>query len=243
MSEAIATAQSVTGGQAAPSGPRGGVRRLTTAAAIHAELREGIVSMRLLPGAALQEKRLTQHFAVSRTPLREALIRLAEEGLVDIFPQSGTFVSRIPVAAIPEAVVIRQALEDTTIARAAAGAGPAELARLDAILSWQRHLAEAGDQRAFHEADESFHETIAAIAGYPGIWRLLTQVKTQIDRARRLTLPVPGRMAHVVGDHAVIRDAIAAHDVEAARAAMRHHLSAVIPDVETLRLQHPDYFA
>ena len=68
------------------------------------------------------------------------------------------------------------------------------------------------------------------------------QVKLQMDRARRLTLPVPGRMDHVIGEHIVIRDAIAHHDIDAARAAMKLHLSAMIPDVETLHVQYPGYF-
>nr|AAC02675.1 transcriptional regulator [Sinorhizobium fredii] len=72
---------------------------------------------------------------------------------------------------------------------------------------------------------------------------LVKTVKLQIDRARRLTLPVPGRMATVTEEHAAIRDAIAAHDKDCASAAMMLHLGAVIPDVEALRQHHPDYFA
>src|SRR5262245_33342750 len=103
--------------------------RVTAASAIYRTLHDAIVAMELVPGTSLQEKALTLRFGVSRTPVREALIRLAEDGLVDIFPQSGTFVSRVPVGAIPEAVVIRQALEDVTVTRAASSATPADIAR------------------------------------------------------------------------------------------------------------------
>jgi DNA-binding GntR family transcriptional regulator len=193
------------------------------------------------PGMPLQEKRIAEDFGVSRTPVREALLRLSEGGLVDIYPQSGTVVSRVPVSAIPEAVVVRKALEGTTVERAEI-ASASDLARLDAIITRQRALAILGDTSGFHEEDEAFHEAIAQIAGYPGIWAILKSVKVQIDRARRLTLPVLGRMENVVREHAVIRDAIAAHDVQAARDAMTHHLSAVIPDVAELRTRYPDYF-
>jgi DNA-binding GntR family transcriptional regulator len=216
--------------------------RVTSASAIFEAMREAIVSLDLPPGAPLIEKALTLRFGVSRTPLREALIRLAEIGLVDVFPQSGTFVSRVPVAAIPEALAIRQALEGATIERAAAIARPADIARLDDILARQRFFAGRRDMQAFHEADEAFHEAIAVIAGYPGAWRLLKQVKVQIDRARRLTLPAAGRMHKVVGEHVPIRDAIARRDAAAARAAMHEHLNAVIPDVERLRRQNPTFF-
>lgn len=232
----------VARGKAAQSGLRPSMRRVTTATAIYDDLREAIVSMRLVPGTPLQEKALTQRFGVSKTPMREALIRLAEDGLVDIFPQSGTFVSHVPVASIPEAVVIRQSLEDTAVKRFAEVANAADIARIDAILAQQRMLADLGDTSAFHEADEAFHDAIALIAGYPNIPRLLRQVKVQIDRARRLTLPVAGRMHQVIGEHELLRDAVVRRDVEAARAAMKAHLSVVVPDVDRLRLQYPDYF-
>ena len=213
------------GGRVRPQAMKA-VRRVTTATAIHEHLLGEILSLQLSPGTALQEKLIAEEFGVSRTPVREAIIRLAEAGLVDIFPQSGTFVSRVPVNAIPEAVMIRKALEGSTVEAAA------EVA-----------LAGIHDTSAFHEADEAFHEAIADISGHPGVWKLLKQVKVQIDRARRLTLPVLGRMDWVIGEHVIIRDGIAARDPAAARAAMMTHLSAVIPDIDLLVEQYPDYFA
>lgn len=226
----------------APRDAGGKIRRVTTAAAIHERLHADIVSLRIPPGTVLQEKRIAEDFGVSRTPVREALLRLSEGGLVDIYPQSGTVVSRVPVSAIPEAVVVRKALEGTTVEMAASIATEADIARLDAIIARQKTHAALGNASSFHEEDEAFHEAITQIAGYPGIWIILKTVKVQIDRARRLTLPVLGRMDNVVREHIMIRDAIAAHDIAAAREAMIHHLSAVIPDVAELRSQFPDYF-
>lgn len=218
------------------------VRRITTASAVHEHLLGEILSLHLSPGTPLQEKLLAERFGVSRTPVREAIIRLADAGLVDIFPQSGTFVSRIPVNAIPEAVMIRKALEGATVEAAAETGGAEGVARLDAIIARQRALAGLGDTDAFHEADEAFHEAIADVGGHPGVWKLLKQVKTQIDRARRLTLPALGRMDRVIAEHVIIRDAVSAGDPAAARAAMVVHLSAVIPDIKLLLEQYPDYF-
>ncbi len=217
-------------------------RRVTTAGVIYERLYADIVSLRMPPGLFLQEKRIADEFGVSRTPVREALLRLSEGGLVDIFPQSGTVVSRVPVSAIPEAVVVRKALEGTTAEMAAQTATAADVARLDAIIARQRAHAAVGNASSFHEEDEAFHEAIAQISGYPGIWGILKTVKVQIDRARRLALPALGRMGNVVSEHMIIRDALAAHDAAAARSAMIHHLSAVIPDVDELRSRYPDYF-
>ncbi len=91
----------------------------------------------------LQEKRIADDFGVSRTPVREALLRLSEGGLVDIYPQSSTVVSRVPVSAIPEAVVVRKALEGTTVETAALTATAADIARLDTIIARQRSHAAA----------------------------------------------------------------------------------------------------
>ncbi|EJZ16985.1 GntR family transcriptional regulator (plasmid) [Rhizobium sp. Pop5] len=220
----------------------GKLRRITTAGAIYERLHADIVSLRMPPGMPLQEKRIAEDFGVSRTPVREALLRLSESGLVDIYPQSSTIVSRVPVSAIPEAVVVRKALEGVTVETAALTATVADIARLDAIIARQQAHSAAGNVSSFHEEDEAFHEAVAEIAGYPGIWAILKTVKVQIDRARRLTLPALGRAENVVREHTIIRDALAAHDGAAARDAMIHHLSAVIPDVDELRSRYPDYF-
>jgi DNA-binding GntR family transcriptional regulator len=219
-----------------------GVTRTTAAGTILTALRGDILRMALLPGMPLVERELIERFGVSRTPVREALIRLAEDGLVDIFPQSGTFVSRIPIEALPEAVVIRQALEVATIPLAISRASEADFAALDAIIARQDAMAKLGDQDAFHAADEAFHEVLAWIAGHPGLWRVAQQAKLQIDRCRRLTLPAPGRMAHVIDEHRGIVAALRARDVAAASSAMRMHLNALIPDVTDLRATYPQYF-
>lgn len=218
------------------------LRRVTAASAIYNQLYDDIVALRLAPGASLQEKRIAEEFGVSRTPVREAILRLSEGGLVDIFPQSATVVSRVPVSAIPEAVVVRKALETVTVEALAQKATHDDIAELDAIIERQRKFAALDDPSGFHEEDEAFHGAIAKFAGYPGIWTLLRTVKVQIDRARRLSVPVFGRMHQIVDEHVTIRDAIAAQDLAAAREAMLHHLSTVIPDVAELSARHPDYF-
>ncbi len=225
--------------------PLGGIPagRSTAASMVQDELRRAILAMEIVPGAALVEKELTAHFGMSRTPVREALIRLKEEGLVEIFPQAGTFVARIPSEAIPEAVFIRQALECATVDLVARIAAPEAVSRLDATIARQHEAFEASDQEGFHRADEEFHEALAMVAGYPGIWKIAHAAKSQIDRCRRMTLPVPGRMSMVIREHLSIVDAVRRHDGPAAVAAMRKHLGTLLPDLVHLRAEHPDYFA
>ena len=86
-------------------------RAATAAARIYSDLRAEMVSLQRRPGEPISEAEIALSYGVSRTPVREAILKLSDEGLVEIFPQSGIFVSRIPLAALPEAIIIRKALE------------------------------------------------------------------------------------------------------------------------------------
>src|SRR5215467_14475143 len=150
---------------------RGGRPRAATASSrIHADLRAELVSLQRRPGEAISESEIAMSYGVSRTPVREAILKLSDEGLVEIFPQSGIIVSRIPVAALPEAIVVRKALEETTAQMAAQVATPSQILALRAIVQRQREADAARNNDDFHQADELFHATIAEIAGHPGIW-------------------------------------------------------------------------
>ena len=219
-----------------------GYRVATASAAVYRILREQIVWLRRKPGEPIAEKDIAQAQGISRTPVREALLRLTAEGLVDTMPKSGTFVARIPLAALPEAIVVRKALEQVTARAAAMQARRSDVAGLRAILERQREADGAGDRIAFHQADEAFHAAIAAAGGYPGIWSLIQSVKTQIDRYRLLTLPQPGRMARVVKEHAAVVTAIERHDPERAAAAMAGHLDGLRISMEDIRRMNPDFF-
>ncbi len=219
-----------------------GRERSTSASAIYRDLQRQIVTMALRPGTVLGEQMLADRYGVSRTPVREAIIRLSEERLVDVRPQQGTFVSRLDIALIPEAVVIRQALEGATARRAAEIATPADVSILDDILAEQRFHRDRNAIERFMHADEAFHESIASVAKLPGVWSYLRPAKVHIDRARWLTLPFLGRTTPVIAEHEKIRDAIAAHDPDAALGAMTVHLQAVFPDIASLRTQFSDYF-
>lgn len=216
--------------------------RASASSLVETDLRNAIIAMVVTPGTALNEKDLTSRYGVSRTPVREALIRLKEDGLVEIFPQAGTFVSRIPAAAIPEAVIIREALESAAAVRVARADDKSGLDRLDSLIADQHEAAARGDQETFHNADEAFHAAISEAAGLPGVWRLAQTAKTQIDRARRLTLPVPGRMDMVITEHLKIVDAMRRGDEPGVRKAIAVHVGTILPDLERLVRDYPDYF-
>jgi DNA-binding GntR family transcriptional regulator len=199
---------------------------------VYQDVRAAIVAMRMEPGEKISEHDLALRYGVSRTPVREAMQRLADEGLVEILPQAGTFVGRIPYDDLPEAMFIRRALECTTAAVAARRATRSQMLSLASVIEQQREAAASNDPNAFHVADELFHAKLAEIAGYPGVWKLVLQVKTQVDRYRRLTLVMPHRMPAVIEEHDQVLVAIQNSDPDAAAAAMTRHLDAVLPAIE-----------
>ncbi|WGF88028.1 GntR family transcriptional regulator [Marinivivus vitaminiproducens] len=215
---------------------------LSAALRIYKALREDILALRRTPGEPIVERTLQQAFGVSRTPVREAILRLADEGLIDIRPQAGTSVSRIPLASLPESILIRKALEQATARYAAERATEGAITRLRASIREQAGAEAAGDQAGFHAADEAFHAAIADAGRCPGFWTVVQQVKVQVDRYRLLTLPMPGRMAIVTGQHADIVDAIATHDPDAAAAAMGHHMDYLLDYIVSARATNPRYF-
>ncbi len=227
----------MTNGSSSEDGAR------TASQAIHRRLRDEIVSMRRLPGSWINEKEIAADCGVSRTPVREALLRLADERLVEIVPKSGTIVARIPAAVLPDIIMARRALERQTVTMAAEKALGSEIANLRAIVERQREAEAAGDTAAFHVADEAMHAAIAATAGHATIWSMIEQIKVQLDRYRRLTLPRPHRIARAIEEHAGIVEAIAAHDPELAGRLMDAHLDGLSDLLDKLHEMEPDYFA
>jgi DNA-binding GntR family transcriptional regulator len=217
-------------------------RAIPFSASVYAGLREQVISLKRRPGEVISEALIAESYGVSRTPVREAILRLAGEGLVEIFPQSGIFVSRIPLSALPEAIIIRKALEETTVRMAAKQATASQLLALQSLLQRQREACAVDDHDAFHEADELFHASIADIAGHPGIWALTLQVKVHVDRYRRVTLPQAGRIAGAIVEHEKIFAALEAHNPAAAVAAMGAHLDRLLADIQATRDLNPDLF-
>lgn len=220
----------------------GNLRGETASQRIHAALREQIIGMEIAPGTALQEKQIAAACGVSRTPVHEAILKLADERLVDIFPQYGTFVSRISRPAVRDAMVIRQSLERTAVREAARVADSTAVARLRDSLALQTSAHETGQLAAFHGADEAFHQLVAEISGHPNLWRVVRHEKAQVDRCRLLTLPAQARRISVMAEHTAIVDAIARGDVAGAEAAMHAHLGRVVPSVDELAEAHPEFF-
>jgi len=157
------------------------MRRQTIGVQIRAILRREIVTGQLLPRTLLSEQDLSQRFGVSRTPVREALIKLSEENLVETYPQYGSFVAPIKLRDVFDSQFVREALECAAIERAVERIEPAQAKALTSILERQRARHRADDSDGFFEADEQMHALIMEIAGHPQAWRQVENAKAQMD--------------------------------------------------------------
>ncbi|KQP49620.1 GntR family transcriptional regulator [Pseudorhodoferax sp. Leaf274] len=204
-------------------------------------LREAILDLELVPGTVLARQALAEQFGVSQTPVREALLRLSEEGLVDVFPQHATLVSRIDLTAARQAHFLRRAIE-LELVRELAEQPPAGLvAALERQVALQQALAEAQQYNEFVAADRAFHRLMYAAAGMEPLWDLVGRSSGHVDRLRRLHLPTAGKTASILRDHRAITAGIAAGDALAAQEAVRVHLSGTLSAVEEIRQHFPDY--
>lgn len=190
----------------------------------------------------MSEKDLSLKLGVSRTPVREAFIRLSEEGLVDIFPQRGTLVAPIRIAEIEEAQFLRDILETAVVKRAAESIDPAILTELTDNLHQQELILKRKDYDAFWELDERFHHLLCKSASLPRAWRVIHAVKGQLDRVRYISLPEPGHAKLVLRQHTEILEAVRARDVERAVTAMQDHLQEIWRSIERMAREDKEMF-
>jgi DNA-binding GntR family transcriptional regulator len=207
-------------------------------------LRQAIVTMRVTPGEMLSEQEIAQHFSVSRQPVREAFIKLSEAGLVRVLPQRGTLVVKISVAAVEDARFVREAIECALARRAAAALAvdATLLTPLEEYAAAQEAAAATRDAELFFQLDEDFHRALAALAGRPSAWRIVEEVKAQMDRVRFLDMSEAQPMAVVIRQHRAILDALGQCDQDAAEHTMRVHLSQIEKTLPILAHRYPDLF-
>jgi DNA-binding GntR family transcriptional regulator len=211
-------------------------RRVTQA------LRQAIVSMHLSPGEMLSEQDLAQRFGVSRSPVREALIKLSQSGLVRVLPQRGTLVVKISQAAVEDARFIREAVECAVVREAALKASPATLVGLTDSLARQKRALRTKTTSEFLALDEEFHRLLAESVGRPAAWEMIEDVKPQMDRVRFLDMSQGPQRDRIVAQHTVIFEAIKAGDPTLAVKAMKDHLSEILLSLPEMAAKYPDLF-
>jgi DNA-binding GntR family transcriptional regulator len=206
-------------------------------------IKQAIVQLQLRPGHLLSEAEVARQVGVSRQPVREAFIKLAEAGLVEVRPQRGTFVKLISKREVENVRFIREAIEIAVAEKAAIEARPEHIATLRRIIEAQRQMAAEGDHAGFLRLDEAFHEALAHSADCDHAWRVLESLKAQMDRVRFLSMPDATPIETLIAQHTAIVDAIEARSPQAAEAAVHVHLGEILTSLPRLAAKHPDLFA
>lgn len=226
----------------APSGgvPRAGGRGLIGLEA-YESLRTAILNCSFTPGMALSEIAVSEELGVSRAPVRDAFRRLVGDGLLEVIPQRGTFVTRLSRARIEDAIFVREVIE-CRAAELAAQAPLGERQRLNEVLARQ---IEASDQKNFAGhllADEDLHYQILVLAGHPYAWSPLLLARTVMNRIRHIAIPELGGNRIAISQHQTVIDAILAGDSAKAAEQMLLHIRSPLRFVDAINERYPAYF-
>ena len=218
-------------------------RRQMAAPQVYRYLHGQIVSGELRPGHALSENAVAEQLNVSRTPVRQAFIRLAHEGLVRVFPQVGTRVSSISLSAVGDSQFLRESIECRTIAEAARRATASHRLELQRMIERQRDCVRAQDGKGFFPLDEEMHQYLLGMGQRQRLWRVLSDAKSQLDRVRHLSLEDPHWLRKVFKEHEGIVRRVLANDEAGAVEAMQTHLRSVFDAVQKIAAANHEYFS
>lgn len=217
------------------------VNEQTMAMRLVQALRDEIVTLVLKPGDAISESDIATKYGVSRQPVREAFIRLSQQGLLLIRPKRATVVKKISPDGVRQSRFIRESIEVETIRRVVAQANGEAKSVLDAIIVEQEAAAAKDDTFQFHLLDERFHRTLARLAGVEYAWQMVDDHKMQLDRVRYLTLDLSSK-DRAIAEHKAIVEAVSRGDLPASEAAMRAHLGRAEALLDQTISEYPEFF-
>lgn len=205
-------------------------------------LRRAIISLDFPPGATLRKADVSKQLGISASPVTEAIARLKVEGLIDVVAQSGTYVTHLCFDELCEASFLRSLLEAGAVEKLAGDISQENLKRLERSLRMQALLIEDDDIEGFYEADEEFHSILMQSTGFGLLAKTTESASLHVSRARRVTLPNPGRICETLNEHRNIVEAIKTGDKVAARNAMQKHLGNFMSQLVQLVELRPELF-
>ncbi|MEU3185019.1 GntR family transcriptional regulator [Streptomyces sp. NPDC006923] len=210
-----------------PSAPAAPMKQPPAADRVYSHIKEAVLDRRYEGGTLLTEGELAEAVGVSRTPVREALLKLEVEGLIKLYPKKGALVLAVSAQEIADVVETRLLVEDFAV-RKAVPASPRLITRLEALLAEHRLRAGEGDLAGASMADRSFHAEIVRNAGNQILSKLYDQLR---DRQLRMGVAVmeahPDRIAKNIIEHAELLEALRTGDADGAALCVRRHVSRV----------------
>lgn len=209
---------------------------------IYRILRRDIVHCLIAPGTPLSEKDVSVRFDVSRQPVREAFIKLAENGLIQIRPQRGSYVNKISMQQVRNGCFVRQAIECAVARRAATMINDSQSYQLEQNLHQQRIAIDRKQLNDFFQLDDEFHQKLAQIADCQLAWDTIENIKATMDRVRYMSLDHVSPPEKLLSQHLDIFAALEKKDVDAVDQAMTRHLQEIGETVQLIRQENRDWF-
>ncbi len=197
-------------------------------------LKKKIMDLQLRPGEILLAKVLAAELGISRTPVREALVRLEREGFVEEAEGKKFRVSELTLAGVLEIHELRELLEEHAVRKMARSRSEEQIEELRNLVRQMEQALTTRDHDSFYAADLVFHATIVHYGGNRTLEGLMALLNEKIQRIRYLTLHIYGRLDETIGEHMQVLDAIVRKDPEGARKALHEHLVNVKSGVEKL---------
>ncbi|MCR8657052.1 GntR family transcriptional regulator [Paenibacillus endoradicis] len=209
---------------------------------VYEALKQQIVTLKILPGTSLSENEMAVQFNVSRTPIRESFVRLAQEGLVQVLPQRGTLVSLIDRSLVEEARFMRLQLECAIVEIACSDFPAASLSYLTMNLSQQKECLELNDVDRIFTLDQQFHSILFAGVNKTHTWNTMSSLTIHLDRSRKLRLLDNDDWEQIYDQHCQILEAIKNKDADFAIQIMKQHLNRGVDELTVLNEKYPNYF-
>jgi DNA-binding GntR family transcriptional regulator len=209
---------------------------------VHETLKKNMIRLKLEPGRLISEKEVAGMLQVSRTPIREAFVKLSREELIETVPQKGSFVSLIDLDHVEESRFVRETLESALVRQACTVLTAEQVLQLQNLVSLQELcVGEKNNERLF-ELDEEFHRTIIVGCGKKQTWGMIQQLSTHYSRLRFLRVAVTDDWQTIISEHQGIVRAIRENDPDRAEQLMREHLGRVNFEKHELKAKYPLYF-
>ncbi|MFX3650371.1 MULTISPECIES: GntR family transcriptional regulator [unclassified Paenibacillus] len=205
-------------------------------------LKERILHLELKPGTKISEKEIADELQVSRTPVREAFMKLAEEELLDIIPQSGTIVSHINLEHVEEGRFMREKMEKEIVTLACASFPEEYRFRLETNIAMQEVCIGKNNFYRLFELDEEFHQILFQGTGKLRTWKMLQQLNIPFNRLRLLRLAEDSNLEVIISQHKEIYRLITERKTDQAVQVMEAHLRLVVIEQESIKAKYPHYF-
>ena len=197
---------------------------------VYEEIRQAIIDLRLAPGDPLREASIASQLGVSKTPIREALTRLEQEGLVETTSFKGAVVSGYSPRDLEDIYELRALLEGAAVRAVADEASDETRQQLADLVTQSRGSRDAGDIAALAGLLGTFDLIVYEQVTNRRIRALIDNLRAHLTRIGNLTEGIPGRVEASVEEHAAIVEAIMRHDADDAERLMRTHIASVLTD-------------